>query len=45
MQDIVTNEAAALALWHLECEELTHWKRLMLGEIDGKRRKGTAEHD
>ena len=22
------------------CEELTHWKRLMLGEIRGRRRRG-----
>ena len=22
------------------CEELTHWKRLMLGEIGGRRRRG-----
>ena len=22
------------------CKELTHWKRLMLGKIEGKRRKG-----
>ena len=22
------------------CEDLTHWKRLMLGEIGGRRRRG-----
>ena len=24
----------------ISCEELTHWKRLMLGGIGGKRRRG-----
>ena len=23
-----------------QCEELTHWKRLMLGKIEGRRRRG-----
>ena len=27
----------SLVTW---CEELTHWKRLMLGKIEGKRRRG-----
>ena len=26
-----------LATW---CEELTHWKRLMLGKVEGRRRRG-----
>ena len=26
--------------WATSCEELTHWKRLMLGGIGGKRRRG-----
>ena len=26
--------------YHLLCEELTHWKRLMLGKIEGGRRRG-----
>ena len=29
--------SSALATW---CEELTHWKRLMLGKIEGRRRSG-----
>ena len=32
-------EAEAPILWPPD-EELTHWKRLMLGEIGGKRRRG-----
>ena len=27
------------------CEELTHWKRLILGGIGGRRRKGTTEDE
>ena len=27
-------------LWPPSCEELTHWKRLMLGGIGGRRRRG-----
>ena len=26
--------------WCTSCEELTHWKRLMLGGIGGRRRRG-----
>ena len=26
--------------WATSCEELTHWKRLMLGGIAGRRRRG-----
>ena len=26
--------------WATSCEELTHWKRLMLGGIGGRRRRG-----
>ena len=29
-----------LKLQYFGCEELTHWKRLMLGKIEGRRRRG-----
>ena len=31
-----------LATW---CQEPTHWKRVMLGKIEGNRRKGNTEDE
>ena len=33
-------KAETPVVWPLSCEELTHWKRLMLGGIGGRRRRG-----
>ena len=33
-------DAETPVVWPLSCEELTHWKRLMLGGIGGRRRRG-----
>ena len=33
-------KAETPVLWATSCEELTHWKRLMLGGIGGRRRRG-----
>ena len=33
-------KAETLVLWATSCEELTHWKRLMLGGIGGRSRRG-----
>ena len=32
--------SSGLPEFELSCEELTHWKRLMLGGIGGRRRRG-----
>ena len=37
MQDLVLRSSSTLAA---SCKEMTHWKRLMLGGIEGRRRRG-----
>ena len=37
-------KAEAPVLWP-PCEELTHWKTLMLGEIGGRRKRGMTEDE
>ena len=37
MQDLVLRSSSTLAA---SCKEMTHWKRLMLGGIEGRRKRG-----